>query len=289
MSSWRDYLGLIKPGILKHALMTFATGYFLAAYPEKFDLLYLVKVGIGFACIASSAASLNHIIERLYDKLMERTQNRPLVTQSIRVSYAYIFSAILAVVGTAVLVSMMAYKTLFVAWVMLITYNWVYTPLKRVTWMNTFVGSLPGALPPVCGWLAVSSMANVMWVAFGVFFIWQIPHFFALAWKYREQYEKAGFKMLPPQDDSGKKVGLYMILTTTLLMGLVIYLSAISILGWIFLAGATCISLGFMYTSIVFYQCPSELSARKVFIASILYQPILLFLIVMDRLIEVFI
>jgi protoheme IX farnesyltransferase len=279
------FLVLTKPSILKHALITFFVGYFLAAYPVQFDFFYLLLVSSGFLGIAGAAGVLNHVLEYRYDALMPRTKMRPIVTGAISVGAAVFFACGLAAIGTCVLVVVSAYYTLLWSWIMLFLYNFVYTPLKRITWLNTYIGSFPGALPPVCGWVAVGEFSVSLLVLFGIFFIWQVPHFFALNWKYRQEYQDAGFKMLSSYDLTGKRIGRHMVVSTLALMGVVGCLKVVMPLTWLYGSGAIILSFFFFYHVVSFSRFPTELNARSVFLASILYQPVLVFLILLDRLV----
>ncbi len=278
-----SFLILIKFDILKHALITFFVGYFLASYPIQFDVLYLGVLLLGFSSISGSAAILNHILEYRYDALMPRTWMRPIVQGKVSIKVACVLVCCLAIFGSCVLVSVSAYYTLLWSWVMFVFYNGVYTPLKRVTWLNTYVGSFPGALPPVCGWMAVGELSMGIFVLFSIFFVWQIPHFFALSWKYRKEYQQAGFKMLSVKDSTGKRSGVQMVLWTFILLVLVVYLKFVMVLTWIYGVGVVGVSIYFFYRSVRFLCQPIELNARLVFIASIIYQPIIVFLILLDR------
>ncbi len=276
---------LIKGSILQHAFITFFVGYFLASFPLQFEWRYFMVVGSGFLFISAASAVLNHLLEVKYDSLMKRTQDRPIVQGVISKRMAIFFAIFLLISGICSLFWVAAYYTLLWSLVMLILYNFVYTPLKRVTWLNTYIGSFPGALPPVCGWVAVSELSLSLWLLFSVFFIWQIPHFFSLAWKYRVDYGVAGFKMLPILDKTGYYTGWHVLLSTVLLGCGAVWLKFILGFTWIYGFGALFISVCFFYFSFKFFKLTTDLNARSVFLASILYQPILVCLMLIDRII----
>ena len=268
---------------MKHAFITFFVGYFLAAYPFQFHWLYLLFVSSGFIFIAAASAVFNHVLESRYDALMSRTAGRPIVTGEVSRRAAFCFGMALVIIGTLILYWATAYYTLFWSWVMMILYNFIYTPLKRVTWLNTYIGSLPGALPPVCGWVAISDVSFSLLVLFSVFFIWQIPHFFSLAWKYRFEYNRAGFKMLPTFDQTGSCTGWHTLISSFLLGCSSLWLKQIIGFTWFYGVGALLISLYFFYFAVIFFRFPTDANARSVFLASIMYQPILVCLMLVDR------
>jgi protoheme IX farnesyltransferase len=281
----KHYFQLIKYSILKHALITFSIGYFLAEFPNSIVRSHYIAVSFGFLLIAAASATINHIMESNYDFKMTRTMHRPIASGKVSSVNAWVFAMVLLGVGVLILVLNAALHSLFWSMMMLTLYNFVYTPLKRISWLNTYVGSIPGAMPPVCGWTAVSGVSIELWILFFVFFIWQIPHFFALGWKYRHQYNAAGFKMLPCEDPSGRRTSWHIILSTAALTGVVMLLTFVMNFSMIYLAISMILSLAFLFCAGLFFKTPNDNNAKYLFLGSIIYQPILVFLMLLDRVI----
>ena len=185
-------------------LVTVSLGYLLASNLAKFNWGEFGWLLVSTALVASGAGALNHYMERESDAHMRRTENRPLPTGIIQPVSAFIFGILLVSVGIWIAFQYVQFWTAFLSLLTVFTYLMVYTPLKRLTWLNTFVGAVPGALPPVGGWVAVSGHFGwAAWVLFLILFAWQHPHFYAIAWLYKDDYAKGGFKMLPSEDPTG--------------------------------------------------------------------------------------
>ncbi len=198
-----DLWQLTKPGITRLVLVTTAVGFYLAS-TGSFDWLLLIHALVGTGLLAGGTNALNQYAERKVDGAMKRTRNRPLPAGRIGPGLALLFSAGISVVGAVYLALWVNLLTAVLGVASLLIYIFAYTPLKRRTWWCTIVGAVPGAIPPMMGWTAVRGSVDVLaWVLFGIVFLWQMPHFYAIGWMYRQDYARAGFPMLPVVDEAG--------------------------------------------------------------------------------------
>jgi len=198
----KDYLELSKSRIVLMVLITTAAGYVAGA--EDFSALTLINALIGTALVAAGTNALNQYVERDRDAQMNRTRNRPLPAGRISPSAALLFSLAISIVGTIYLVLTVNWLTALLGAFTLITYIFLYTPLKRVSTVCTLIGAIPGAIPPLMGWTAATNALSLGgWIAFAIVFLWQLPHFMAISWIYREDYGRAGFAMLSVHDTDG--------------------------------------------------------------------------------------
>jgi protoheme IX farnesyltransferase len=278
-----DYVDLTKPRIAVLVLFTVAAGVLLAAGREL-DLLLLVNAVCGTALVAAGASALNQWLERHTDARMRRTENRPLPSGRLQPVEALIFGCVLGMAGVVYLA--FALPRPWAAVVAALTfagYVFVYTPLKTRTTLNTLVGAVPGALPPVIGWVAVRGEINAQAVAlFLILFLWQVPHFLAIAWIYREDYGRAGLKMLPVVDPSGRQTGRRMIGYCLVLIAASLLPVTFGVSHGVYLAGALLLGLLFLGTAVLFYRERSLPSARRVLRVSLVYLPGLLLLLLLD-------
>ncbi len=278
-----DYVDLTKPRIAVLVLFTVATGVLLAS-GRSLDVLLLVNAVCGTALVAAGASALNQWLERDSDARMRRTENRPLPSGRLQPVEALLFGSLLGVVGVAYLaVALPTPWAALVAAVTFVGYVAVYTPLKSRSSLNTLVGAVPGALPPVIGWVAVRGEITAEAVAlFLIVFLWQIPHFLAIAWIYREDYGRAGLKMLPVVDASGLLTGQRMIAYCLVLIPASLLPVTLGVSHAIYFAGALLLGLLFLATTVCFFRDRSLKSARRVLRASLLYLPGLLLLLLLD-------
>jgi len=277
------YIELLKPSILFHALITFSIGFSLHQQsPFPFSFAYWMSL-TGFACLAGSGATLNHLLEIESDKKMTRTQLRPLASGKISPLPAFLYALCLLSIGTLILLVQSNLGVLFLSLFTIFSYVVIYTPLKKITWLNTFVGAVPGALPPVCGWFAATGpLSWPVFIFFLIFYFWQLPHFFSIAWIYKDAYQNAGFKMLSGQDVSGQKTAYQIIIHTVFLILSSIALISSHLVGPIYALGALILGLYYLGSGLRFYQSKSVEAAKKVLKASIIYQPALLLCILID-------
>src|SRR3989338_7594559 len=225
------YIELTKPRILVMVLVTAALGYLLGAkgFIEPWKLFCLL---FGVALVTAGAGVLNHYSERDVDAKMLRTQNRPLPLGIIAAADALVFGTTLVLAGVLFLWATVNLLTAFLSLISVFLYVLVYTPLKRVSWFNTTIGAIPGALPPVGGWAAATGEISFpAWVLFGIMFLWQHPHFYAIAWIYRDDYARGGFKMLPVIDPKGTNTFIQIFITTCLLLPISLMPSYLGISG----------------------------------------------------------
>jgi protoheme IX farnesyltransferase len=278
-----DYLQLTRPRLSAMALLTVAAGAVMAAGGAP-DWRILTHALIGTALVAAGASALNQLLERESDGLMQRTRERPLPSGRLRSGEALALGLVSAVGGVVYLaLSLPSQLAAALAALTLLSYVFVYTPLKRTSALNTLVGAIPGALPPVIGWAAVrGSVSAGAGVLFVVLFLWQMPHFLAIAWIHRADYERAGLRMLPAIDPEGGLLGRLMISYCLALLAVSL---APLVFGWagpVYLAGALLIGIGFLACAVGFARSRSVSRARVVLRASLIYLPVLLMLLVLD-------
>jgi len=274
---------LVKARLTFLVLLTTLVG-FHAGTQGATDFVLMLHALLGTALLACGAAALNQFTEREYDALMRRTEGRPLPSGRLTPDSVLILGGLCSAAGLAWLALAVNLLTALLGAVTLLSYVFVYTPLKRVTWLNTAVGAIPGALPPLMGWTAVrGELGPEGWALFGILFFWQIPHFLAIAWLYREEYEKAGFVMLPSVDPDGARTGRQAISHTMglLMVSLVPFLLRMT--GPIYVLGAVVLGGLFLAAAILFSRQLTRTRARQLFFASILYLPLLLGLMALDK------
>jgi protoheme IX farnesyltransferase len=278
-----DYVDLTKPRIAVLVLFTVAAGVLLAA-GRSLDVLLLVNAVCGTAFVAAGASALNQWLERHTDARMRRTENRPLPSGRVQPVEALAFGMLLAVGGIAYLaVALPKPWAALVAAVTFIGYVFVYTPLKRHTSLNTLIGAVPGALPPVIGWVAVRGEITAEAIAlFLILFLWQVPHFLAIAWIYREDYGNAGLKMLPVVDPSGIQTGRRMIGYCLVLIPASLLPVTLGVSHGLYFGGAVVLGVLFLAFAVWFYHERSIKSARRVLRASLVYLPGLLLVLLLD-------
>lgn len=276
-----DYLELSKARIVFMVVITTASGFLFAA--KQVDPLLLLHALIGTALVAAGTNALNQYVERDHDAKMHRTRTRPLPAGRITPRAALLFSAGIAVAGTLYLGLLVNWLTAFLGAFTLTSYIFVYTPLKRVSTLCTIIGAIPGAVPPLMGWTAATNEAGLGgWIAFGILFLWQLPHFMAISWMYRDDYARGGFAMLSVRDQDGAAVAREAILYSLALL-------AVSVLPWFFglsgvayLIGATLCGAALLAASVRFFFDRGVRNARSLFMVSNLYLLTVMLLLVVD-------
>ena len=281
-----DYWELTKPEINFMIAITTAAGFWVgssAALPH-FPWMPFLHTLLGTMLVASGAATLNQLIELRYDAQMRRTARRPLASGRIAPSHALWFGAVLSVFGlmylaisTNALASSLAGLTLF-------SYLFLYTPLKRITPLCTLVGAIPGAAPPLIGWAAARGHLDLAaWVLFAIVFLWQFPHFMSIAWMYREDYARAGYLVLPSEENRNGFVIWQSVVAAAvlLLVGVIPVISRLS--GLVYFGGALAIGGIFLYYSARFAIHRTNVAARQLLFVSILYLPVLFALLALDK------
>lgn len=279
----RDFLALTKPRLNLLVLLTTMAGLYLAS-PEGVAPALVVHTLIGTALVAGGAAALNQVWERETDRQMRRTQRRPLPGGRLGVTEGTWFGVALSGAGLAELALGATLAAAAVAAGTLFSYILVYTPLKTRTSLATLIGAVPGALPPVIGWAAATGTVSLpALVLFGIVFFWQMPHFLAIAWMYRDDYAAAGIPLLPVVEPDGRRTGRQALLYTVALWPVSVLPTLVGLGGASYSAVALCLGGLFVWMSLVFARERSSASARHLFVFSIAYLPLLLGVLVADR------
>jgi protoheme IX farnesyltransferase len=279
-----DLWHLTKPGITRLVLVTTAVGFYLGS-TGSFAWLLLLNALVGTGLLAAGTNALNQYAERIVDAQMKRTRNRPLPAGRIGSSTALVFSVGISAAGTLYLALLVNPLTAFLGAAALLIYIFAYTPLKQRTWWCTVVGAVPGAIPPMMGWTAVTGRLDILaWVLFGIVFLWQMPHFYAIGWMYRHDYARAGFPMLPVIDDEGERTARQIIVYTAALIAVSALTTVLGLTGAVYLAGAVTLGLSFLALGLALAVTRSGLHARRLFLGSVVYLPVLLLLMVVDKL-----
>lgn len=286
-ANWRHYLELTKPRLSMLSVTTAMVGY-LAAVPYSYwDWARTVFVVAGTALCAGGVAALNMWMESDVDALMRRTAERPLPRGIIQPGSAFVLGWALCVAGLAVLFKWVNGMSAFLGLATVVAYLAIYTPAKRWSRWSTEIGAISGALPPMIGWAAAGrSNPALGWTLFAILYTWQMPHFFSLAWTYRKDYAAAGMPMLPVVDPSGRKVSRRTFVWTALLVTATLLPTLLGYCTWYYFAFAA--ALGLWITKSAFHfldPARREVEARRLFLISIAYLPLLLGLLVADRMI----
>jgi protoheme IX farnesyltransferase len=278
-----DYVELIKPNIVGMILLTVAAGFYMGAPGGALDVALLVYTLLGSALVAGGSNALNQILERHSDARMRRTRARPLPSGRLRVAQSAVFGWGLGAVGVAYLAVFTNWIVALLAALTLASYVFVYTPLKRVTSLATVIGAVPGALPIVGGWAASHGDLGVRaWVLFAILFLWQLPHFLALAWLYREDYARAGLRMLSVTQGGGATFRQALLYAVALLpVGILPTLLGMT--GWIYFWGVLALTLWLVWatTSAALDRTPAK--ARRLFLVTVVYLPLVMGLLVVDK------
>lgn len=276
------YLTLSKARIVLLVIVSTAIGFFLGGNGiQSVQLLFFTLLGI--ALVTAGGAALNQYLERDADAKMLRTQERPLPSEFISPSQALKFGINMVLIGLGVLIWKVNLLASFLVLLSAFLYVLVYTPLKRYTWWNTFIGAIPGAIPPMVGWAAASNDLELgAWALFGIIFVWQFPHFYPLAWMFKDDYARGGFKMLPVIEPDGKSTFRQIIWYSILLIPVSTVPTFIEMAGQTYLIGALILSIAFLGLGILFVKTKTLDNADKLFKASLVYLPLLLILIVID-------
>lgn len=279
---------LTKARLTALVLITTLTGFFVARTGSA-NWLAGLHVLLGTALVAAGAAALNEWWERDLDRLMDRTATRPLPSGQIDPGFALAVGLLFSLGGLAYLTWVVNGLTAVLGAVALLSYVLVYTPMKRVTPWNTLVGAIPGALPPLMGWTAARGDVGIGGLGlFGILFLWQIPHFMAIAWLYREQYARAGFRMLPVVDPEGRATGWIALVSSVALLVTSLVPMWVGLAGMAYGVGALAMGLAFVWASWRFTMELDRQRARMVFFASIIYLPLLLGLLMADNVLQSF-
>ena len=278
----KDYLELTKPRITWLIVMSTAVGYYFG-HLGRWSWWLVLHSLLGTAFIASGTAALNQWYERDADRHMRRTQARPLPAGRLQPHQALLFGIVLALVGGLELGLFVNWLTAVLGITTLAMYLFVYTPLKQKTWWSTTVGAIPGAMPPLIGYAAAANGLRVeAYVLGAILFLWQFPHFYAIAWMYREDYSRAGICMLPVVEPDGESTARQILLYSVLLIPISLLPKWMGMTGSIYLVGALALGLFFLYSGIRVSMERTKVRARGVLLASVVYLPVLYVLMVLD-------
>jgi protoheme IX farnesyltransferase len=284
VKSWPAvYSDLFKARLTTLVLLTTVVGFYLG-FRGPMNYLLMLHTLLGTALLAGGASALNQLLEQEYDARMRRTQSRPLPSGLLQPGTVLWVGCVTAAVGLVYLAGTVNLLTSLLGAGSLLSYLFIYTPLKRRTWLNTAVGAVPGALPPLMGWTAArGELSSEGWALFAILAFWQLPHFLAIAWVYRDDYARAGFKMLPVIDPAGQRTGRQAVCHTLGLLPVSLCPFLLHLAGPVYLAGALVLGLAFLWFAIQFSRQLTVLRARQLFLVSIAYLPLLLGLLVFDK------
>jgi len=279
----KDYIALTKPRITWLILMSTGVGYFFGA-KNGWHLATLIHTIIGTGLIASGTAALNQWYEREADAKMRRTQDRPLPAGRLDPGKALLFAVLISVAGFAELWIGANALAAMLGLVTLLCYLFVYTPLKQRSPHSTTIGAIPGAMPPLIGFAAAAgTLTWQAWALFAILFLWQFPHFYAIAWMYKDDYARAGIRMLPVVEPDGKSTALRILLYSIALIPISLMPKFFAMAGNLYLYGALAMGLAFLYAGMRIRTDRTRQQARRVLLASVVYLPLLFSLMMFDR------
>jgi protoheme IX farnesyltransferase len=288
----RDYIELTKPRITWLILMSTGIGYFYGlpaaadwwGFLKSVPLLSLFHTILGTGLIASGTAALNQWYERDADRLMRRTANRPLPAGKLSARNALLFGIALSVAGFLELWLGVNLLAAAIGAVTLISYLFLYTPLKQRTWWSTTIGAIPGAMPPMIGFAAAAGrLTPESWALFAILFLWQFPHFYSIAWMYKEDYARAGIRMLPVVEPDCRSTARQIVLYGIALIPTSLAPGLLGMTGRLYFAGALLLGLWFLYSGVRVAVDRTTLRARAVLLVSVLYLPLIYGLMLLDR------
>lgn len=279
-----DFFALTKPRLNSLTVATAGVGYFLGA-ASPIDLFIMFHVLIGSGLVAGGAAAFNQVAERDIDETMERTKLRPMPMGRVSANAGRIFATCVATVGLVILVVGTNIVAATVAATTLVSYVAIYTPLKRRTSWATIVGAVPGALPPVIGWTAARGALTIeAWILFSIVFLWQLPHFYALSWRYRTDFKKSGLPLLAVQDRDGRRTAIHALVFGCALVPVSLTPAFVGLAGFPYLVIATLLGATFLILAVRFLAERSEPRARALFLGSLVYLSLLWLSLISARL-----
>ena len=283
----KEYIALTKPRITWLILMSTGVGYFFGLddrWRGWTDVFILLNTIVGTALIASGTAALNQWYEREADRKMRRTEKRPLPSGSMTPASAMWFGIALATLGFAQLAILVNVLSGLLGLFTLVSYLFIYTPLKQRTSLSTVVGALPGAMPPMIGYAAASGRLNAdAWALFAILFLWQFPHFLAIAWMYREDYARAGILMLPVVEPDGQSTSRQIVIYASTLIPVSLFPTLLGMTGRIYVVGALLLGGWFLYTGLRVAFDRTIPRARNVLLVSVVYLPLMYGLMILDH------
>jgi heme o synthase len=269
--SFRDFYALVKGRIVIMVLVTAATGFAVAA-GERFDLLPFLSMLAGTALVAAGTNALNEYAERDLDRKMRRTANRPIPSGRMNERFALVFSLVISAAGIAILLFALNGLSAFLAFITLTSYLFAYTPLKQTTTWCTLVGAIPGAIPPMIGWAAArGELSAGAFALFALMFVWQMPHFFAISWMHREDYARAGFRMLSVGDENARRTTFQAVGFALLLIPVTLLPFALQIASERYAVAASLAVLAVAVMAVLFRLQRSDRAARRLFATTNIY------------------
>ena len=278
-----DFFAITKPRLNFLVVATAAAGYYLGAGHDASWPAAIIAIG-GTALVAGGASAMNQIYERDTDRLMERTRLRPMPDGRLSVAEASTFAITISLTGLLVLGLGANVLAMLVALATLLTYVFVYTPLKLRTSFATVIGAVPGALPPVIGWAAATgTLSREAWAMFAIVFLWQMPHFLAIAWLYREEYARAGFPLLPVTEPDGHSTARAVLAYGAALLPVSLVPTLIGLTTTPYFAGALVLSASYLALAAIFARRKQRPDALRLFIGSIVYLPLVWGLMILTR------
>ena len=281
-SKFSAFIELTKPRITILILISTALGYYLAesAMINYLNFFYTI---LGTAILSGGAGTINHCIERDLDMLMDRTKSRPIPTGLISIKNALNFGLAQSIIGFAILWVFVNQLTATLGLATILLYLFVYTPLKKITWLNTTIGAIPGAMPALGGWAAsANELSPNAWILFAILFLWQHPHFYAIAIMCKDDYERAGFKMLPVIEKENHRTNRQIIWHAFLLIPVSLYFVVTGALGIFYFWGALLLGIVYLISSIPLLKESSIKNAKLLLRTSVVYLPLLLIIILID-------
>jgi protoheme IX farnesyltransferase len=279
----RDYFDLSKPGIGFYSLITTFAAFWMAS-SGKIDLMLLFHTIVATGLVTAGGGALNQVIEIKADAEMKRTEKRPLPAGRVSHTSGLLFGVITSILGTAYLLFAVNALSALLAIGTLAGYLFIYTPSKKITSLSTVIGAFPGAIPILIGWVAVTGSIDIRgWTLFAILFLWQIPHFLAIAWMYRKDYARAGFPMLTVIEPEGISAAHQALIYLVALLPISLFPTKLGLTGNIYFIGAFILGIGFLFAGIMVAIKRSNTSARQLLFASIIYLPVLLVLMVVDK------
>lgn len=278
-----SFVELTKPRIAILLVLTSAAGFYLGT-KGPFNVPLFLNTLTAITLLAFGVATLNQYWERDLDVLMARTARRPLPTGRVSHTEALVFGVAQCVVAEVYLAIAVNALTAMLGVLVIVGYVLVYTPLKTRTSASTAIGAIPGALPPLMGWTAAANEISIgAWALFAMQFLWQFPHFLSIAWLFREEYARAGIKMLPVVEPSGRITFRQIVLFSIMLLPVSLAPFFFDISGWVFLVGGTVLGLWIIYASLAAARSKTDAANRKLLLATVIYLPILFILMVADK------
>ena len=277
------YYELTKPSITFMILISTALGYYMGGNGIANYIHFFFTI-LGSCLISSGSGALNHFAEADSDKVMRRTNLRPIPAGLISAENAMLFGIALILSGSAILYWIINPLTCLLALITSLMYLFIYTPLKKLTWLNTSVGAIPGSIPPIGGWVAATGRLDPeAWILFAILFFWQHPHFYAIALMFKDDYKKAGLKMLPVMEPDGSRTNRQIIWHSFLLIPVSVMPVYIGILGMIYFWSAIILGVGYLISGFILAKQYSVDNARFVLRVSVFYLPILFLTIMIDK------